>query len=443
MRRIKAKAPALDLSQRESFSKTFQMELLTPMAGGGSGEKTFDEDQPIRATGIKQQLRFWWRALQGPIRPGTMEEVNSQVKALKAREDAIFGSTNWGSRVHVSVEQGPAGKVDPRGNNPAKYAALNLWYQDKKYMHNKTTGQQGDKGFPVLTHHTFQLTIGWERPQSSEIEQSDDAEAYWRENLRDAFFCWVLFGGVGARTSRGCGSVYCEEVMKIYFPTIDKVKNFLLARDSIDAEDSLAPVIQKATFKFGVPPKHLQNNPHDAWNEMIKTYQRFRQHRRKYSRSYWPEPNTIRHEIYPDGPKGKVPWDPKHKYIKPERPWFPRAAYGLPIQFKFKDKKIKGKVHEDFETTLYPQGRERWPSPLILKIIRTGDQEIARIALVLNAIIPELEMRNEKRGTKKVLPDFHPRAVGRTQKQCHVQSFEDIYTSLFDVLFKPKGGNGS
>ena len=86
-KKIPTPAP-IKLAEREERSYTF--EFLTPMFGGGVDPKapTGDPITKIRSASVRGQLRFWWRATQGP-RFRTIEEMH-------AEETRIFGGAASG-----------------------------------------------------------------------------------------------------------------------------------------------------------------------------------------------------------------------------------------------------------------------------------------------------------------------------------------------------------
>ncbi|MFO0881807.1 MAG: type III-B CRISPR module RAMP protein Cmr1, partial [Gemmataceae bacterium] len=45
--------------------RSYDIELVTPMFGGGVVTRENDRSFPIRATAIRGQLQFWWRATVG------------------------------------------------------------------------------------------------------------------------------------------------------------------------------------------------------------------------------------------------------------------------------------------------------------------------------------------------------------------------------------------
>ena len=76
--------------------RSYQIELITPMFGGGVEPRVHDASFPIRPTAIRGQLEFWWRATVGAQYPTPSE--------LRTAESEIWGSTERASRVRVRVE---------------------------------------------------------------------------------------------------------------------------------------------------------------------------------------------------------------------------------------------------------------------------------------------------------------------------------------------------
>lgn len=148
-----------------------------------------------------------------------------------------------------------------------------------------------------------------------------------------------------------------------------------------------------------------QHNTKDAiagWNQAIEKLQSFRQgvnlgrnHKKdntgqpeyydkqkkfpKQGRSRWPEPDSLR-EIHNT-------FSPQHEPTHIARPAFPRAVFGLPIIFKFKD----DKNGDPSQSELRPAHSERMASPLILKPMATN-QGYKAIALLL----PDTALKNLK-----------------------------------------------
>ncbi len=83
----------------------YQIELITPMFGGGAEVRECDPDFPIRPTAIRRQLQFWWRATVGVQYATTAE--------LSKAQSEIWGSTYCSSQVTVRVENVKADKPSP------------------------------------------------------------------------------------------------------------------------------------------------------------------------------------------------------------------------------------------------------------------------------------------------------------------------------------------
>ena len=138
------------------------------------------------------------------------------------------------------------------------------------------------------------------------------------------------------------------------------------------------------------------NDPLDCWFDLINTLQAFRQQRPKKANGYpgqskWPDADEVRRlwkHVHPSAPP--LAHTPKHP-----GQGFPRAAFGLPIIFHFKDK------GDPDDTTLQgvnttAQGQEvdveRWASPLILRPLRLGGNYVGLAAILKNSLISPLNL---------------------------------------------------
>ena len=163
-----------------------------------------------------------------------------------------------------------------------------------------------------------------------------------REQVIEAVRWWASFGGVGARTRRGLGAVHVTS-----------------------KSAALNPVsVQEVEAQGGwlVVGKEVSHDAVAAWRDTVDALQRFRQgtdvarnpgHRNRPGRSRWPEADAIRRRT------GRAA--PGHQPEHPVRDHFPRAAFGLPIVFHFKDS------DDPRDHTLNPVGHDRMASPLILR----------------------------------------------------------------------------
>ncbi|MCI5142143.1 MAG: type III-B CRISPR module RAMP protein Cmr1, partial [Candidatus Electrothrix sp. ATG1] len=165
------------------------------------------------------------------------------------------------------------------------------------------------------------------------------------EEIRQALRWWITFGGIGARTRRGCGSIHCLT------PELDPI--------SVPEAEAAG-----CELKF---QGNLKGDALFTWKKAVNCLHKFRQggnigRKGRFGRSKWPEPDSIR-EIadtylreYRNG--RLITHEPEHEAKRA----FPRAAFGLPIIFKFKNDH-RG---EPPQSELTPVNGERLSSPLIL-----------------------------------------------------------------------------
>ncbi len=363
--------PAFTASANTQWEKDYKIELLTPMAGGGLESWVPDENNPVRVQAIKGQLRFWWRTMQSP---GLTSEQ------LRVKEDAFWGSTSKASpvRLYVSLNDNPTYITIPWSGSTLNFKAKELPAYVLFPLQNSFKPPVQCK---VINSLSFTL----------KVQCPDEI----KEDVQKTIKLWLLFGGLGARTTRGCGSLNCSEVMQ-KFSNGKNIKDFI---------DKISPAKAKGKKKanwpnlsgcrFGVEKDPKSNDAKALWCNYLKKYGDFRQkvgfarnpgHDRP-GRSRWPESDAIRNITQEYG-KHK----PRHAHQ-----WFPRTAYGMPVIIEFKGEPTdpKGKFQ------LQPQGKTRWPSPFILKVVRLGDGDLAKIWLLLNHQIPqniELECKNKKKG---------------------------------------------
>jgi len=317
-------------------SRTSVVQLVTPMFGGGVGSGHPDPVTLIRPTSIRGHLRFWWRVTRGAR--------FKSVSELKRYETVIWGDTEFPSPVWVSVE-----RVDTprdRYRRPPTYGFAKFGAEAyalfSAKQNNSTLCKEGIK---------FELTLRW--PKQARFGQLLQAENRRRretgrrdllpeltleEELMAALTAWLNFGGLGARTRRGCGALHCRDQLIRPPRSMPGVR---VLRKKQQAEEAL-----------------------DAWMESIKVYQAFRQgfrgplHRKTLrsgkpvevpGRSYWPEADSIRNLTgcalapglgthYKAVDPGINTVDHRDRIVPEELlPAFPRAALGLPIIFHFAD----------------------------------------------------------------------------------------------------------
>jgi CRISPR-associated protein Cmr1 len=372
MRRPPAVPPPQEIRKRmngEFISQVRKYELITPLFGGGVEPGIADPVTVVRAASIRGQLRFWWRACRGSLFDGDLF-------AMKKAEGTLWGAASSDaeanpSQVQTSVEiddktRGERFVVHDRQgaeipvhhlSSPFGYVAFPL--RDKP-------------GTEVLQGIKFTLHISFPRAAQADVEA--------------ALWAWEMFGGIGARTRRGFGA--------LRLVSVDAVAATALPADPQDTERSirqqLATHVGEGNWPDGVP--HLTRhsvfkitgrhpNPITAWQHLINSLKQFRQQRHhgtqpnRPGRSKWPEPDAIRRLT------GRT--SSLHHTRLSSLDKFPRAAFGLPIIFKFKDET----AGDPKGTTLKGAESERLGSPLILRPVAVGNGhgEAVGLAVILDS----------------------------------------------------------
>lgn len=338
---------------------TYACKLVTPLYGGGVRAGEVDLDLPIRASAIRGQLRFWWRLVRRAADPRISQTD------LFQEECAVFGgiasSGPTASLVSVRISDWdvpkcePAHHYRPNPNRPGELKALPevapwasgyaLFSAQGKRSDDKRTVAEQPKAL-ALPELGFRLVVRID-------DRLSDAQ---RRDLDTALRWWASFGGLGARTRRGLGAVLIADLSPVAEAEVAAAKGQL----------RLLPQAASAT---------------EAWKRAVDLLRQFRQgvgvgrnegtEPNRPGRSRWPEADTLRalsgHAL------------PEHKMRQVPGDYFPRAAFGLPIVFHFKDAPPKT-VHSHNRPSFDPddhvlepadlsedQRRDRLASPLILR----------------------------------------------------------------------------
>lgn len=407
MRTKPVSASALSFAPRANRPPLdYSVELITPMIGGGSQSWQADRAQPVRTSEIKQQIRFWWRALQAPA---------TSTEDLFKKEKAVFGDISLASPVRVSIQHSQTGKAQFREIRRSEIGdgARGL----PKYVLFPLTNQKDASNnyvdrFVIVEKLSFDLNVECRLPSGPAHEE-----------LRQAIELWLLFGGLGARTRRGAGSLYCPALhgsLADERSLLERLRQMLPA-DTGSSAPAAFPVLRGARLVLRRVASGL--SAADAWDRLLGLhdpvlsppgYGDFRQGKdlgrargtHRPGPSHWPEADTIRR--LPNSSYGR------HKPRPLPGDWLPRAAYGLPVLFKFNTNPDPNHGGDPLdprgEILLLPdengENVERWPSPLFLKIIRLGDG-LHQLGLLLNHRMPDLRWKR-KRAISTVARPAHP-----------------------------------
>lgn len=366
-------------------------ELITPLYGGGVATTESDPVTVVRATELRGQLRFWWRAMRGGQIEGDPH--------LKSQEDAIWGKAYEKGDIGIPQEQTIQIVIDV---DPARRGKAIKPFEIQRGRPKSINGIPGYVAFPLQPDQKklqmsqpfvpdlwegicFTLTITYPAHLSKEIEA--------------ALWAWETFGGLGARTRRGFGALHLLEIDGVSYQSSLPVSH--------DIERWIRDAIRKhskgGSFPRGLP--HLTSNmqlvvmppvdnPMRAWNNLIRKLQDFRQQKeegkqsaqpeKNYTkRSAWPEADTIR-EMVRKGPVSAIKK-------------FPRAAFGLPIIFHFTGNNAPAgnytlnEARKERKEATDPPNKERFASPLILRPFLCSDKRAVGLALLLEGSRVDLD----------------------------------------------------
>ncbi|MCU7863534.1 MAG: type III-B CRISPR module RAMP protein Cmr1 [Candidatus Thiodiazotropha sp. (ex Lucinoma borealis)] len=359
---MKIRTPTLDKkpdwkpdTESSLYSITYQVKTITPIYGGGVEAGVVDPDMPIRAAGIRGQLRYWWRFLQS----NRKDDKRLEGKELYDAERAIWGGMKTNRDGNDKKDCDAAGKV-----------SVHVVINTKSQSENCNTLANNRPG---IQYALFSAIQNDHELQDKEVKFTLDLRAYKKEPNNESKACnrgltqeqwdsvfltvrwWVNFCGIGARTRRGLGAIEVEGIAS-------------LSEEEVDAYGCKLKMLNSA------------NDSIQAWNSAIEKLFQFRQGRgiglgreqgndNRPGRSHWPEPDTIRTLTHRHG----------HPVNHEAVGSFPRAMFGLPIIFEIRGHGEPPKTH------LLPDGIDssRMASPLIIKPVADGNGNYIPTALLL------------------------------------------------------------
>ena len=392
--------PEVDPYQ-DMTTRRYSIQVITPIFGGGIRAGEYDPVTPIRPSSIRGHLRSWWRATTG-------EKFENSARLFN-REGEIWGTADSPSPVTIRVIQPDSASLGQRK------ASDFYGFQNKYGPESYVLFPARDKGHPLLKEgFSFQLKICW--PKLDKLQHLREIENYRlrkekkplkAEKIDDicldveaAVWAWTNFGGIGSRTRRGCGALFCQETAPRDIAGLGK-----WYRKKLDDYG----IIQQQVRDWPTMPDNILigstvGKPIDQWAEAIEVMRAFRQGvgvgrnpgssggARMPGRSRWPEPEAIRSLT-----RARLS---KHQRLAaiPEDA-FPRAEFGLPIVFHFKDGQDKKESFSEFrdppESELYPAGSKRMASPVILRPLAFGDGRRA-VPLIMRLVtkpLTEIELK--------------------------------------------------
>lgn len=329
----------------------YQFVVLTARYGGGVLPGLPDDTTPFRIPEIRGALRFWWRAVRGADAENSDE--------LRRRERDVWGSSNLASPTSIRVEESNRGQV-VEALKSSRTPNGRTRYEPREPAYALFPAQQRDKPGRVSDKGSFTLGI---------LHQANAVPF----EVEASLWAWTNFGGYGARTRRGAGALYSPQLS---FPARQRaewstVRDWLIEQGSkyltrtpgaaLPAQGGGRPWPTLAGAEVLLGQQALP--PESAWLACIKVYRDFRQSRNpgtgtRPGRTRWPEPDEIRRQ--------RRRHHSLHAPAHAER-YFPRAIFGLPIVFHFKD--AGDPEDQSLEPKELKESDEggRMASPIILK----------------------------------------------------------------------------
>lgn len=317
---------------------TAQIKVITPMFGGGVQVGEPDKATPISAKAIRGHLRFWWRATRGML--------CQDVASLRKREAEIWGNTDNPSPVAVEVTrvmtQGYRHPPNFGLFGPEAYALFSA-KQNESVLWKEGIDFTLRLVFPKFDKlKALRIAANRERYPRDKSKWVPDIEDIGAD-VQAALWAWVNFGGIGARTRRGCGALFCEsandnsrQTLKLTPSEAEHLGDWLKQMWSEYALRTPVqcnwPILQDFLY---VGPK--EEDAISAWSAAIKPMRDFRQgatgRNGGRGRSFWPEAESVRAETQQnDRRHGPDPNIPDCLIAS-----CPRADFGLPIVIHFKN----------------------------------------------------------------------------------------------------------
>lgn len=359
---------------REPFLSA-DIHVVTPMFGGGPVAGVPDTEFPIHGAAVRGHLRFWWRACHGT--------QFTSAKELFAAEAAIWGQAAGGSAgkaapgaIDISVEIVKPGRV-VKPQQDSRNGRLQLDRGFPSYVVFPFQGQAGGHGQPPKPPSDCLQDILFRVRVTRVTHVARDEEPRLKKAVEDAFWAWVNFGGVGARTRRGCGALFCADFAPA--GNVDRwLRQTAQQRVTHGQRELSIPVLPDARVVLGTAAQP----PVAAWCACAQWLQDFRQgvnqgrnpgrQPNRPGRSRWPEPDSIRDLLRLS--------DPQHRPAHPARPLFPRADLGLPIIFQ-----RLGSGGSDPSLEVSQADASRFASPIIVKPLAIAPDRALPMAVALNA----------------------------------------------------------
>jgi CRISPR-associated protein Cmr1 len=365
-----------------------ELETVTPLFLGGAEPRGSPPE--LRAASVRGALRYWLRALLG----GAMGD--SDMNALKAAEDAVFGSTETGaSPIIITLGHGNLQTVefkkrpaDRRSGRPKPEGAdYLLWALSETGHRERGTWQPARKY--VVPNSKFTLTM---RPR---LGAPDAEDIWWRAGA--ALWLLVQVGALGSRSRRGAGSLCVtkepgiadlppfetpatpQDLQKVLQSELHQIRQALVptGRPHLPPQfDVLSPESCKIWVIAGT-----KTNPREPWKDWRQALDGIGGMMRDFRGYRPPDHDTVR-----DWMQGRR----TPRTVE-------RAAFGLPLPFRYSGggpfDVIEGSEHD------------RRSSPLWLRVTKlSSGQHVGVATLFKSAFLSPGESLRLQRGHRTTAP---------------------------------------
>jgi CRISPR-associated protein Cmr1 len=345
---------------------TLDIDVITPMFGGGYEPRIVDPESVVRAPQVRGYLRFWWRAVEA-ARLQTSHE-------LFEAESRLWGAAGTCGEVAVRVGIRDPGRnrrlqdiiADAEQRGAAHRAR---WQRQNGPVRARKAGAT-DPGlgyflFPFRGEQKNKLeeARGREGVRFSLVVSMSEAA---RPQVERALRAWLAFGGVGARTRRGCGALRGPGGWQP--PSRDSLEAWLTAlAPGVLRRTPQVPSLASATLLLC--PK--ARDATDAWHQLATFWARFR---KGHVGDVPYEPRRGGH--WKDYATLSILTDKRLQSLRLNKPFL-----GLPIIYQpFQNARFAG--------TLKPETSGRMASPVILKPVVLADGSVHPLILVLRTLEP-------------------------------------------------------
>jgi CRISPR-associated protein Cmr1 len=370
---LEAAIAAVEHSQSAPDFTTLQyeVELITPMLGGGVVAGETDTAMPFRARSLRGHFRTWWRILArgGVLKfaPGSRPESDGAWRDL---EISIWG----GLTEPVRASEVGLHVFEPRNVQNVNYITLN-----SRPMDYVLFGAKANNSDLVAAGAKFSLTVTVK--QSHLVDQVKAVIRYW-----------ATFGGIGSRTSRGLGAIRAFLIESGQASPYLCALPFQILDDyfKTPARNGKSFSVGNGTLQLFIPAGAVRDADL-AHRQGIMQLRDFRQ-QPGLARdvgpgiSRWSEANTIRLASGSCSPGH----DPEPKTFH-GLGFAPRADFGLPIRIWFKDgpgdrATADRPFRDPLARNLLPSDldSDRMASPLILRPVTTPAGRFFSVAILIN-----------------------------------------------------------